>query len=274
MKSAVSYSILPCSQQSPYDATSKTALRSSKGQRPKAAVDLDAGQKGFTLIELLIAVFILTMVVSTIYASYRGTLRLMDELEKDSKIYEAARTTMDRLQKDMGGISSYGGEFLFIGKKKDIPNRDFTEIAFLSAVHIPFDAQTPPGGIALIRYVLEEEETEEGSRSLMEDRRSYRIIRVDNLYNNLPLDQNPPRGGHLLCEGVQAFVVKFYDSSGKEYESWDSGAEVDVQKKSAPAVIAIQLDLLNRQDFDRPYRFSTSFHLPRNKPDRDAYPAS
>jgi prepilin-type N-terminal cleavage/methylation domain-containing protein len=40
--------------------------------------------KGFTLIEILLAIFILGIVLSTVYVSYTGTFRIIRETEYDA----------------------------------------------------------------------------------------------------------------------------------------------------------------------------------------------
>ncbi len=228
---------------------------------------------GFTLIELLIAVFILTVVTSTIYTAYRGSFRLIDETEYEGEVYESARAVMSRIQQDLGALSSYKGEFMFVAKKQDLTSGDFMDVAFLSAAHIVFDADEPQGGIAAIRYLVEEDKDPgDPGRGVGEGQPAYRLVRVDAIFDNRPRDAAAAPQGYALCEHIQAFTWKLYDPSGKEYETWDSGADAEVQKKRAPAVVEIRLDLVNPRDRERPYRFSTRFHLPLNRMDPDGYP--
>ncbi|MDI9569437.1 MAG: type II secretion system protein GspJ [Pseudomonadota bacterium] len=227
---------------------------------------------GFTLVELLIAVFILTVVTSTIYTAYRGTFRLISETEYEGEVYESARAVMTRLQQDLGALSSYKGEFLFVAKRQDMTGGDFMEVSFLSAAHIEFDADEPQGGIAAIRYLVEEDKYTADTRAAGEGPPSYRLVRVDALFDNRPRDAAATPQGFALCEHIQSFAWKFYDPDGKEHETWDSGGDAEGQKKRAPAVVEVRLDLANPRDRERPYRFSTRFHLPVNRVDPDGYP--
>ena len=248
------------------------ALKMTGGMEPAAPGAAAERAAGFTLVELLIAVFILTVVTSTVYTAYRGTFRLIDESGYDGEVYEAARAVMSRLQLDLAAMSSYKGEFMFIAKKQDLTGGDFMDVVFLSAAHITFDEKEPPGGIAAIRYLVEEDNSSGSGTGTGGDMPSYRLLRVDNLFDNRPREETTAPQGYVVCERVQSFLLKFYDPSGKEYETWDSGAEGEIQKKRAPAIVSVQLLLANPRDRERPYRFSTRFYLPVNRLDRDGYP--
>ncbi|MBW1614275.1 MAG: prepilin-type N-terminal cleavage/methylation domain-containing protein, partial [Deltaproteobacteria bacterium] len=50
---------------------------------------------GFTLAEILIAIFLFAVVLTTIYTSYTGTFRVVDETESQAEIYRMARIAME-----------------------------------------------------------------------------------------------------------------------------------------------------------------------------------
>ena len=57
--------------------------------------------KGFTLFEILIAIFLFTVVLTTIYASYTGTLRVVDTTESQADVYRMARIALERILEDL-----------------------------------------------------------------------------------------------------------------------------------------------------------------------------
>ncbi len=61
-------------------------------------------RKGFTLLEILIAMFIFGVVLTTIFTSYTGTFRIIDETESQTDIYAMARTVMIRMQEDLESV--------------------------------------------------------------------------------------------------------------------------------------------------------------------------
>ena len=209
-------------------------------------------KNGFTLIEILIAIFILATVLTTVYAAYTGTFRLMKDTRRGDNIYSMARTAMNRMAKDMGSVCSRKGSFRFVSG--EIEKEDFMELSFLSSAHLNFYDEKS-SGIAVISYFVVEDDEKE-SRTLK---------RKDELYRNKAEETEEDvsiEGGYILCEGLQSLTYKFYDNSGVEYDSWDSHSDLESQKDKAPAVVSIHLDFINPDDIDRPYRFMTKVFLP------------
>ncbi|MDQ5986796.1 MAG: hypothetical protein CSYNP_02529 [Syntrophus sp. SKADARSKE-3] len=216
---------------------------------------------GFTLVEILIAVLILALVTSTIYAAYRGTFRLVAESEQQGDGYEAARAVMGRIQKDLGALAPYKQEFYFVSKKQDLGNNDFMTLAFSTAAHISFDDREPSGGMAVVRYIVEEDRSPSGLAADGSGAPSYRLMRVDRLIGRTARDAALDHG-FVLCEKIQALTFHFFDEKGKEYKTWDSTENTEPQKQKAPAMIAVDLLLVNSLTPERPYRFYTRFYLP------------
>ena len=69
---------------------------------------------GFTLVEVLIAIFILSVVMSTVYVAYSGTLKVSRQMEEEGNAYKMARLTMDRIIRDLSSLQTSGGSFYFI----------------------------------------------------------------------------------------------------------------------------------------------------------------
>lgn len=211
--------------------------------------------KGFTLIEILIAVLILGIVLSTIYASYTGTFRLVRETETGAEIYGMARTALDRMARDFEATTPWKKTLTFRAIPYSLGDREFTRLLFRSSSHIAFseDEQEMPAGIAVIEYAVEEATDKEG----------YFLLRSDSLFRN-PEKEEALTGGFLLCDQIDTLTYRFYDVSGKEYETWDSGGSNEAQKGKAPAMIEIRLGLVNETDRERPHPFMTRIRLPIN----------
>jgi len=206
--------------------------------------------KGFTLIEILIAVFILGIVLSTVYASYTGTFRIIRATETDAELYGMARTVLGRMTRDLEATAPWKGAFTFTAKPYNLGNREFTRLTFRSTAHIAFGEQEEPAGIAVIEYGVEEGTEKEG----------YTLSRSDSLHRD-PGNEEAPTGGFLLCDRVETLTYRFFDSAGKEYETWGNGDD-EAQKKRAPAMVEIRLGLVNEKDREHPYPFMTRVRLP------------
>ena len=210
-------------------------------------------QNGFTLIEILIAILILGTVLTTIYAAYTGTLRIVKDTGYEDDIYSMARVTMKRMTEDLESICKYDGSLKFISEKRDINDKEFTEISFLSSAHLNF-TDGNSSGLAFINYFVEENSEKDG----------YILIRKDVLHKGEEEDEEIERsGGFILCDKLQSLSYTFFDGKGEEQETWDSDSEA--QKGKAPALISIHLEFTNPDDEENPYRFMTKVFLPVNK---------
>ncbi len=206
--------------------------------------------KGFTLIEILIAVFILGIVLSTVYASYTGTFRIIRATETDAELYGMARTVLERMTRDLEATATWKGAFTFAARPYYLGDREFTRLIFRSTAHIASGEREEPAGIAVIEYGVEEGTEKEG----------YALSRSDSLYRD-PEKEAAPAGGFLLCDRVETLTYRFFDSAGKEYETWDNG-DNEAQKKKAPMMVEIRLGLVNEKDREHPFPFMTRVRLP------------
>ncbi len=138
--------------------------------------------RGFTLIEILIAVLILGIVLSTVYASYTGTFRIIRETQYDTEVYGMARSALDRMARDLQSAALWRGAFTFVTKPYTLGNREFMRLTFRSAAHVAFSDKEAMDGIALIEYGVEEGTDKEG----------YVLTRSDSLYRDPGKEQSPP----------------------------------------------------------------------------------
>jgi prepilin-type N-terminal cleavage/methylation domain-containing protein len=211
-------------------------------------------QKGFTLIEILMAILILGIVLTTVYTSYRGTFRIIHETETDAELYGMARTVLERMTRDLEAAVPWKGVFTFLAKPYNLGNREFTRLTFRSAAHVTFGEKEAQAGIAVIEYAIQE-----GT-----DREGYVLLRSDSLRRD-PAKEESPTGGFPMCDRIETLTYHFYDTAGKEYETWDSDAGVETQKKKAPAMVEIRLGLVNENDREHPHPFMTRVRLPLNQ---------
>jgi prepilin-type N-terminal cleavage/methylation domain-containing protein len=213
-------------------------------------------ENGFTLIEILLAIFILGIVLSTVYASYTGTFRIISETEYDAEIYGMARSALDRMARDLQSAAPWRRSFAFKTKLYTLHDREFVRLTFRAAAHVAFGEQDIPGGITVIEYGIDEDPEKNG----------YTLSRSDSLYRN-PEKEEPSPGGYLLCDRVETLTYLFTDEAGKEYDSWDSGGENPAQKNRAPSGVLIRLSLVNPANREHPYHFMTRVRIPFNRPE-------
>jgi general secretion pathway protein J len=209
---------------------------------------------GFTLIEILIAIFILSVVMSTVYAAYTGTYRIISSSEYQGDIYAMARITLDRMTKDLEAMSRFQDKLEFISRPPELGSRENLEISFRARAHLSFDDANTTGGMTAVRYRVEEDD---GGNSYMLYRDEDPILQesVSGIQKN----------GFAVCDRIKKVEYKFYDDKGREYESWDSRSTADLQKDQAPVMVSITLYLINPDDEEKPYTFTTRVHIPVNR---------
>ena len=209
-----------------------------------------AGQRGFTLIEIMLAVFILGLVLSTVYAAYSGTMTLVREMEYENNVYRTARTTLDRIIRDLSSVQPVGGAIKLQAEKEMLSNHEFASLLFFATAHLAFAEKEIDGGNAQIGYFVEEDAN--GGYSL----------RRSDLLNYQATKEKSRSSSYLLCPNIDSLVFKFYDVNGKEYDSWDSASGTSEQKNKAPAAIKVELSIANSGNKEAPYRFMTKIFLP------------
>lgn len=209
--------------------------------------------RGFTLLEILIAIAILSIVLSTIYAAYSGTLRVVKELDDDFRAYATARVTLDRLTMDLSSLQRFGDDFVLQSETSTMGDREFGSLAFWSAAHLVFTEDDFSGSPSSIAYFVKEDKNG-----------GFALWRSDTAGARPSLDKNAS-GGIIICQDIQAVNFKFFDENGREYNSWDTASSSETQKGKPPALVQIELLLANARDAERPYKFTTKVFLPVKK---------
>ncbi|MFB3926696.1 MAG: type II secretion system protein J [Syntrophales bacterium] len=223
------------------------AEKSSPIPDPRLAACRVRRRSGFTLIEVLIALSILAIVVSTIYASYSGTLKMAANSEYAEGVYSMARATLERMIRDLESVGTYQGDYRFFLTNVEIDRRVFPALSFNSSAHLAFSEKEAQSGIALIQYYVEK--SGDGN---------YVLLRKDILRED---PESAGAQGFILCERLHSIVFKLLDRSGKEYDAWDSSLEMEGQKNRIPSAVQIDLKFENPEREDRPYHFMTRVRL-------------
>jgi general secretion pathway protein J len=244
-------------------------MRHCKPYGSSSSYDLPPGRGrtvgGFTLIEILIAILILGVVLSTVYAAYTGTSRMIRISENHRDIYEMGRMTLHRMIQDFNNMTPYGGKFEFYAKRIKSGNQTFPRLLFTSTVNLYLGRQTGPAGISTIEYVVEEDRDQEG----------FVLLRAETVRREREADEQKGAKtvGFPLCDRLHSLNYKFYDLAGKEYETWDARTNSEAQKSRTPVIIAVELNLINPDNQDRPFKFTTKIYLPVNQVDRENMPS-
>jgi general secretion pathway protein J len=213
-------------------------------------------------LEILIAIFIFAVVLTTIYTSYTGTFRVIDETESQAEIYRMARIAMERMLEDLESIyiskredSAKSGEdtfqsFQFVGEDREIKGRCADSIRFISRAHINLSGQEQDHGTAEISYYVKE--NDEGYYFV--------LYRSDRPKFGEAISHEEETDGLVLCERLISVNFTYYEENGEVRESWDSSS--DALKDKIPKMVSISLEFVNSSNPEAPLRFMTSVALP------------
>jgi hypothetical protein len=194
------------------------------------------------------------VVLSTVYVAYIGTIKIVRDIEYENHLYNMARTAIDRMMQDVSSLQLASGVFDFHTEKRILSNREFYDLSFWSASHLAFGEHESEGRPASIRYHVEKDK----------DQDSFSLWRSD-LSGATPSKEKNVSGGFVICQNIQSLRFRFYDYTGREFESWDTSSFSAEQQGQVPVSLKIELALVNIKDKEKPYTFMTKIFIPVKK---------
>lgn len=206
--------------------------------RSLRADGLASNRRGFTLVEILLAIFIFSILVSTVFGSFAVLSDGAEILKTDTGLHQAARAGLARITQDLRqihfalppqytkpGFNDDPHEYRLEGGQADVGNADFDQLRFASLAHLSFQGD-PRLGIARIIYYPSERTPD-----------NWVLRRANHLYpypDFEPNEQDP-----IVCEDLLAFKLTYFDVEGSDFERWDS--ESDDNDYASPRSIAVML---------------------------------
>ena len=203
-------------------------------------------QNGFTLIEILIAIFIFSIVVTTIFGSFNFVFGKIDVIEDGMDAYEMAKDSLDRMTVDLEslyilkppvfkipGDDEAEDPFRFVGNITSVGGEDVGKLRFTALAHIPLDRQ-PRDGVAEITYYVT---IDENNKKIL--RRSDRLD-----FTEPPIELS---GDPILCDNLKSLTFTYIDIDGIELDTWNSdSADVDY---ATPRAIRIKMEIGDEENY-------------------------
>jgi general secretion pathway protein J len=221
--------------------------------------------RGFTLVEILIAIVIFAVVLTTIYASYTGSFRVIDETESQAEIYGMAGVAMERIVEDLESVyigkdgentdqdGNTGRSFRFVGEERVINGRRADTLRFISCSHINLSGQDQDYGTTRVGYMVRESD---GGDDFVLYRNDRPTFEEDN-----PIGEEAD--GLVLCEGLVSVAFGYHGENGAFFPSWDS--DLDAMKDRIPKSVSVSLEFKNVSDPEHTIKFTTSIALPMER---------
>jgi type II secretion system protein J len=169
------------------------------------------GSSGFTLLELLLAVMLLAIVASTVYASFRATASAIDRSTQQGASAQAARVILSRLADELTSTewSDARPETEFMSATQEVNGLSTSRLVFTSRSHTWYPTQPPAVEMAAIGY-----EVDQGPHGLQ-------LWRME-LANPFLLSGAPERV--MMTDRLSSVQFRFY-SQGEWTAVWDSGKQ-------------------------------------------------
>lgn len=211
---------------------------------------------GFTLVEILAAIFIFSLLITTLFGSFRVLTTSSSALGEGTLQFEMVQGCLARIVTDIESIfvshpPSYKqpetGEapdpYRVEGDASYAGGNSFARLRFTSLSHVPTGRTQQLYGVAEIVYYVTRLDTGE-----------FVLRRSDRLYPYGEFEEKDT--DPVVCRNVQGFDVTYYDGEGKDTENWDS--ESSEFNFSTPRAMGI---LLKIGDEDAPDLFATRVYI-------------
>jgi len=195
---------------------------------------------GFTLLEIMISIFIFSIIITTIFASYRSVFFSTDKINEGLDLYGMTGSCLNRISLDLSGITiaqspeytkpefdSSPDPYRVVGDQSELSGAEFPRLRLTSRSHVPLDGSVHESVAEIVYYVSEDEEN------------GYLLRRSDRLYPYTPPEEQA--GDPVLCEKLKSLVFTYFDKEGTEYDTWDSESESTAY--ATPKAINILLEV-------------------------------
>ena len=221
----------------------------------------DHNKKGFTLLEILLAIFIFSILVTSVFGSFNFILKNVNGLKDIMEIHDMGSRCIQRMVLDLESIHVTPQTIYETHKSRDIsdphPVKGGPRISgsysnpalmFSSHAHLPFYGHGGTG-VAEIVYYMEKTTYNDG-----------RLKRSDRLFSDTAFE--PSKTDPVVCDSVASLTFSFFDCEGNKSDYWDSNS--GEFSFSTPSAIGIYLEIEGKSGI---YPFKTLVSLPvvRNK---------
>lgn len=216
---------------------------------------------GFTLIEILIAIFLFSLVVTIVFASFHQISVSAGIIGKSGDAMKMAHSCIDRMTSDLEAIyikqkpgyvkpefDSKPDPYRVEGGTDMTETIVFPKIRFTSRNHLPIDRDMREGIAEIVYYVRG---TEEGGFVL---KRSDRI--------SFEEDFEATGKDPVLCKNLKSMTVNYIDEEGDEHDDWDS--ESDEFGYATPSAVNIRFEI-DEDGYAIPFETRISLRSVRKK---------
>lgn len=214
---------------------------------------------GFTLLEILVAILLFSIVVTTVFGSFRAMHGRADVVNGSLRMDQTALACLHRIGRDLRAIYAHpvqlyrepdldksNDPYRLVGDEQSVGGKTFSRLRFSSTAHIPFGS-FPEEGVARITYYV-----------VVDPDGFFSLRRSDRLHPPEEFEQDP--WDPVLCPFVESLIFTYFDAEGDAYEKWDTDDEDN--GFSLPAAVGVQLKL-RQGSTERSYRTKVTLAVSR-----------
>lgn len=213
---------------------------------------------GFTLMEILIAMVIFSIVITTLFSSFKAFMISSESVQSNIHHSDIIGALSKRIQQDLEAVfilqppryrepafDSDPDPFRFVGSTETIGQTSVSSFQFASFAHAETGKDTRKG-VAQIAYYIRENKDHQLD-----------LHRADRL-PPFPEDASEIRSctDPVICRDIRQFEVVYIDQEDEEYPDWDS--ESEAFEFRFPDTLEIKIAIKDR---DIPITHTLSFNL-------------
>ena len=216
-----------------------------------------ATTRAFTLLEMLVATALMAVVAGSLYASLHIAFRARRSALGATETVRKAELALDLVRQDLQAAMLPRGVLAGIftaTDDQDAQGRDADALVFYASVPDLEPAQGT-GDVKQIELACE----------TSDDGRSQVLVRLTTA--NLLAPETPEPEREVLCTGVYAFNLRYFDGSEWQ-DSWDSSTADDTLPVAVEVMLQFEGD--ERRGEDGGYRASRVFLVPCGVPASEA----
>ncbi len=201
---------------------------------------------GFTLLEVLLAVSILAIVATLLYASFHRSFETTERVAADAVPYDQARAVFEIVGRELSSAvwSASDARTAFSGTEKNDGSRRMDELSFTTDGHVRVVPGAAETARSRVSYFLD----------ASAGKGTYRLIHQEE--TNLLSRTRESVQALAMAEDVSSFGLDYYDGATWR-RSWESAKD-----RRIPAAVRVTVSFKAAEGMGEDRSFMTVFVLP------------
>ena len=198
-------------------------------------------EKGFTLLEIVISLFLLSILVTTVFGAARFMFGQADDGTAGIDSQEMVAVCLNRIAQDLGSIQvglppvfvsaesrEEADPYRVVGSVDQAGGKSYSRLRFASSAHLAMDGRPPREGVAEIVYYVREDADDTPT-----------LYRADRIQFETPLSED--RFDPVLCRPLSSLKFGYVAADGQTRELWDSESADD--DYLTPRAVSVELGI-------------------------------